>query len=409
LSFEAVPFDLTEVLKECAATIGAAIESKGLELQIFVDLSASRYWCGDAERLQQVLLNLIGNSVKFTAQGKIELHVRSESGKEGEKGLRVEVTDTGCGIPLDKAAMIFEAFHQVDGSINRRFEGTGLGLAIARTLVERMGGRIWLEESATPGAKFVFTVFLPPATEADLQAKRAGGERRQMTGKVQPGTRILLAEDNDENVVLIRAYLDDLAVSLDVAENGVDAVAKRQTNDYDLVLMDVQMPIMDGYTATGQIRSWEKANGKKRVPIVAVTAHALSGAAGESVDAGCDAHLTKPLERHELIEAIVKFSHQPAPRAEALSDLVLARRPAFLGNRRQDLEKIRAALSSRDFAAIQRIGHNCKGIGKGYGFPRVSEIGAWMEKAAQAQDGQQIAAAVGDFESYLKVAADAAA
>jgi len=252
-------------------------------------------------------------------------------------------------------------------------------------------------------------VFLPPAAEADFQAKKAAGERGQMTAKVQPGTRILLAEDNDENVVLIQAYLENLAVALDVAENGRDAVAKRQSNEYDLVLMDVQMPIMDGYTAASQIRCWEKANGKQRVPIVAVTAHALSGDAGESIAAGCDAHLTKPLERHELIEAIVKFTKQPAPRAEALSDLVLARRPAFLSNRSQDLEKIRAALNTGDFAVIQKIAHNCKGIGKGYGFPRISEIGAWLEKAAKAQDGQEIAVAVGDFESYLKVASDAAA
>jgi signal transduction histidine kinase/HPt (histidine-containing phosphotransfer) domain-containing protein len=409
LSFEAVPFDLNEVLKECAATISAAIERKGLELEIFVDLSAGRYWLGDAERLQQVLLNLIGNSIKFTAEGRIEVRVRSESGAGEEKGLRFEVADSGCGIPQDKAAMIFEAFQQVDGSINRPFEGTGLGLAIAKTLVERMSGAIWVDQSYKPGAKFVFTVFLPAAEESALRKKISGSASAQVTGGVEAGTRILLVEDNPENVILLRAYLENLSLSIDLASNGVEAVTRRQQGEYDLVLMDVQMPVMDGYTATREIRSWEAVTGARRVPIVALTAHALSGAAGESAEAGCDAHLTKPLERTDLIEAIAKFAVRPVMRAESISDLIQSRRPAFLANRWLDLEKMRSGLAAQDFAAIQKIAHNCKGIGKGYGFPQIGEIGASIEKAAKALDPSQILQCIGQFERCLHNAAREAA
>lgn len=413
LSFDAVPFDLNEVLKECAATMGAAIERKGLRLEIFIDLSAGRYWLGDAERLQQVLLNLIGNSIKFTANGRIEVRVRAESGSEGEKGLRFEVTDTGCGIPRDKAGLIFEAFQQVDGSMNRPFEGTGLGLAIAKTLVERMAGAIWVDHAHERGAKFVFTVFLPAATESAFRNKTAAAANARVSGGVAPGTRILLVEDNPENVALMRAYLENCEVSVDLAENGLEGVAKRQQGNYDLVLMDVQMPVMDGYTATREIRAWEQASGASRVPIVAVTAHALNGAASYSFEAGCDAHLTKPLERIDLIDAIAKFashaSKQPSPRTESISELIQDRRPTFLTNRRADLEKLSAALASQDFAAIQKIGHNCKGIGKGYGFPEISEIGATLEKAAIAMDARRVFQCIGDFERCLQVASQEAA
>ena len=177
LSFADVPFDLTEVLKECAVTISSTVERGGLQLETFIDLHIWRYWIGDAERLQQVLLNLITNAVKFTAQGKIALMVRPETGTHGEKGLRFEIDDTGCGVPPDKETIIFEAFQQAEGSLNRSYEGSGVGLAIARTLVEKMASKIWLEQKIEPGARFVFTTFLSPATEQAVYAKLAASQR----------------------------------------------------------------------------------------------------------------------------------------------------------------------------------------------------------------------------------------
>ena len=401
LTFEAVPFDLNEVLKECGETIAAAIERKGLRLDIHVDAGTGLYWVGDAERLQQVLLNLIGNSIKFTSQGKIEVRVTAETSASKKEGLRFEVSDTGCGIPRDKFGMVFEAFHQVDGSINRSFEGTGLGLAIAKTLVERMGGSIWVDERYKDGARFNFTIFLPQATEEARGTKTAKVMKAKSAAGVESGTRILVVEDNQENIVLLQAYLESLSVSLDFAYNGVEGVSKRQQNQYDLVLMDLQMPVMDGYTATRQIRAWEKAAGVAPVPIIAVTAHALSGDAAASLEAGCVAHLTKPLERADLIDAVAKYALRPAQRKDNVTNMIEARRPLFVANRWLDLEKMRAALIAQDFAAIQKIAHNCKGTGKGYGFPQITELGALLESAAKARNEEEIARGMGDFERCL--------
>ncbi len=423
LSLAEVPFDLTEVLKECGATISSTVERAGLQLEMFIDLHIWRYWVGDAERLQQVLLNLLANAIKFTAQGKIALTVRPETGAHGEKGLRFEVDDTGCGVPADKEGVIFEAFQQAEGFINRSYEGSGVGLAIARTLVERMGGRIWLAQKPEPGARFVFTTFLPPATEQTMYANLAAVTAVKVARTLVAGTRILVVEDNAENVILLKAYLDNLSLSLDFGVNGLEAVEKRREGDYDLILMDMQMPVMDGYSATREIRAWEQANGRRRVPVVALTAHALSGAHADSINAGCDGHLTKPVERHDLLDAIAEFA-QPAKRAqrhptempvsspapprlgqvEGISDAIKARRPAFLTNRWRDLKKMQSALAARDFAAIRVIAHNCKGTGAGYGFPEISSLGGQLSSAAKASDADQLREFLRNFERCLQTA-----
>ncbi len=184
LAFEATPFDLKEMVENCAATISSAIEQKGLRFEMALDADVWRYWVGDPERLQQVLLNLIGNAVKFTAHGRIAVRVRSESNEHGKRGLKFEVVDTGCGIPPGKTRMIFEAFQQADGAMDRRYEGTGLGLAIARTLVEMMAGKIWVEERSEPGAKFVFTAYFPPSTEQAVREKVIAAMSKPVLGAV---------------------------------------------------------------------------------------------------------------------------------------------------------------------------------------------------------------------------------
>ncbi len=406
LALESVPFDLDEVLKECAATVASAIERKGLHFEVSLYPDSWRYWMGDPERLQQVLLNLIGNSIKFTAKGRVDLRVRPAEGPQGEPGLRFEVSDTGCGIPPGKAELIFDAFQQAEGSISRPYEGTGLGLAIAKSLIELMVGRIWVEPKPDPGSLFVFTAFFPAADEQAIRDKNAGTATN--VEQVKAGTRLLVVEDNPENLVLIEAYLENLSIKLDSAANGVEAVEKRQRGTYDLILMDIQMPVMDGYTATREIRAWEKVRGIPPVPIVALSAHASSEAFAESKAAGCNAHLTKPLERVDLIGAVGKFAERPAdpPQVppEPVSPLIEARRPAFLANRRLDLEKMRDALGAGNFELIRSIGHNCKGTGTGYGFPEISKIGFSIETAAKAADAASLNEALRHFELSLHAA-----
>jgi PAS domain S-box-containing protein len=408
LILEAVPFDLNEILEECAAAVSAAIEEKGLEFEIFTDLNTGRYWIGDPERLHQVFLNLIGNAIKFSAQGKIELRVHPETGAQGEKGLRFELSDSGCGVPREKIEMIFEDFQQVERTVKRRFEGTGLGLPIAKTLVEKMGGRIWVGEQASPGAKFVFTVFPQPA-DKEAQRERTTGTAASKIPQAAAGTRVLLVEDNPESVILLRAYLADLPLSLEHAGNGVEALAKRQRRDYDVVLMDVQMPVMDGYTATQKIRSWENAHGKRRVPVVALTAHALVEAAAESIAAGCDGYLTKPVDRQDLIAAIAKFAPPQTIQSEGVSAVIQAPGPTFLPNCWLELRRMQNALAALDFAVLQKIGHDCAANGRRNGFPELANSGAAIESLALALDADGLEKALERFGNSLLAVSNAGA
>jgi len=405
LTLELIPFDLTEVLQECMVTIGSALEAKGLEFGLMVDPGVWRYWIGDAERLHQILLNLIGNAVKFTDRGRIDVAVYTEPGELGESGLRFKVSDTGGGVPPDKVDMIFEAFQQGEGSMNRPYQGTGLGLAISKSLVEKMSGRIWVEPRPQGGSTFSFTVFFLRTSAESVQKQRAP-RTANSPAELEKGASILLAEDNPENVVLVQAYLGNLPLTLDLAANGQQAVDMRKSNSYDLILMDIQMPVMDGLTATREIRSWEKLHNVPRVPILALTANALTGARSESLEAGCDGHLTKPVERGDLVDAIVQYAKRNV-RAEnnpTASESLASRRPAFLENRRNDLQKINDALAVSDFTAIQKIGHNSKGTGKGYGFPEISELGAAIEQAAKDHSAEGIERCIAQLSAYIESA-----
>jgi CheY-like chemotaxis protein len=258
-----------------------------------------------------------------------------------------------------------------------------------------------------PGARIVFTAFFPRINQERLTSRGADKGGTPPQHRLRAGTRLLVAEDNPENVVLLQAYLQGLPLSLDFASNGVEAFEKRRQTDYDLVLMDIQMPVMDGYVATREIRAWERHQQRPRVPIVALTAHALSGAAQESKDAGCDGHVSKPVEKYDLVEAIARFAAapRPAPPAQpAAPSGIEALRPRFLANRKTEIGKLREALALRDFSAIRTIGHNCKGIGTGYGFPEISKLGAAIETAARACDPEATAESLAEFERCVLAA-----
>lgn len=407
LMLEESPFDLNQVLAECVATMAFAIEKKELGFRLEVAADVWPFLLGDAERLQQVLFNLIGNAVKFTAEGEICLEVKRIAARPGQgsgirQWLEFTVSDTGCGIPPDKKAVIFEAFQQAEGSMNRAYEGTGLGLAIAKTLVELMGGEIWVKETSEQGTSFAFTASFPETVAESLHGRTREVRLTSATQRLRAGTRILVAEDNPENVVLLQAYLQGLPLEIEFAENGLAAVQKRFHRDYDLVLMDIQMPGMDGYAATREIRAWEVRNGVGPVPIVALTAHALTGASQESKEAGCDDHLSKPVERHQLVEVIAKYTVKRRLPRPAVSSEIASLGPHFLENRRRDVASLWDALRAGDREAIRRIGHDCKGIGRGYGFPEITESGALLEQAARGEDPMLLEKSVAEFERVVK-------
>lgn len=231
---------------------------------------------------------------------------------------------------------------------------------------------------------------------------RVGQERQRRRSDVSLPLRVLLAEDGIDNQVLIQAFLRNTGASVRVVENGREALEAATREPFDAVLMDVSMPELDGLEATRRIRAWERHIGRPPVPIIALTAHAFTEDAERSAKAGCDAHLTKPVSRTALVDALRLYAPAKATLEEAspdpeIADLV----PTYLANRRADLERLRAALAQQDFGTVRTLGHRMKGSGAGYGFPRISELGAWIEVAGKERSGRDAEQAVSSLSSYL--------
>jgi CheY-like chemotaxis protein len=443
LELEKTPFDLEELIEITSEIMAFRAHEKGLELIASLAEEAPRGLIGDVTRLRQVIINLVGNSVKFTEKGDISIFVRPERVDKNEVELVFSVKDTGIGIPPDKQKKIFENFSQADSSTTRKYGGTGLGLSISRRIVELMGGRVWVESEEGKGSTFYFSVIfkinrkykkraqrdsvdvkgarvliaddnetnrmilqktliswgaktdevnngmsclaeLRKATKSskpyelllldnempemdglgvakeikkderlhlpvilltslsgqekfntaevgiskclskpvktselrravDFSFRKMRAEEIKPAGKAGPRVterplNILLVEDNRDNRFLILAFLKKTPHTIDIAENGQIALDQFIPGKYDIVLMDIEMPVMDGLTATKKIRKIEKENGHKPVPVVALSAHALKEHEEKSMAAGCNEHVTKPIKKEILLKTIAKFS-----------------------------------------------------------------------------------------------------
>jgi signal transduction histidine kinase/ActR/RegA family two-component response regulator len=295
------PFDLRALAHEVHALFRASAREKGVELRMTLSAGCGGWFRGDALRIRQVLSNLLSNAVKFTRQGEIALSIRVDASDDGPIA-RFEVRDTGIGFDPAQAERLFERFEQADSSTTRSFGGTGLGLAISRSLVELMGGTISATGQAGRGATFSFALPLegvgPPAGAEEplgADALQAAGAQR---------ARVLLAEDHPINRRVIELMLDPDLVELEAVENGEQAVARCAARAFDLVLMDMQMPVMDGLTAIRAIRAAEAAAGRPRARIFTLTANALPEHRRASDEAGADGFLTKPVDARALLEAV---------------------------------------------------------------------------------------------------------
>jgi signal transduction histidine kinase/CheY-like chemotaxis protein len=448
VQLETIDFDLTDIIEKICDVMAVRAHEKGLELVYSAMPDVPTDLLGDPTRLRQILVNLIGNSIKFTEKGQVFIQVESHGQKNGNIELLFSVTDTGIGIAPEQIDTIFDAFTQADSSITRKYGGTGLGLAISKQLVELMGGHITVESKLGQGSTFSFTAqfgiqtepkgyiekialdmkgvkvlvvddnetnrmilrntlsklgaiitesdsgehgfaefkramettdpyqlalidhrmpgmdgfelakhiketmgnikntavmmltsddrsgdralckefditfyLVKPVKKAELLVAIAtimGRKIEPVVGKIPEARSIdltkirslnlLLVEDSADNRLIIRAYFKRASDHIDIAENGAIAVEKFKAGKYDLVLMDVQMPIMDGYTATREIRKWEQEQGRKQTPIIALTAHAMKEDVQKSLDAGCTDHLTKPIKRATLMEAVQKYT-----------------------------------------------------------------------------------------------------
>jgi len=307
LELEQMPFEPRAMLLGCNALLAQGAKTKGLELTTEIDPAVPGWLWGDPMRLRQITLNLLSNAVKFTHAGKVTMAAGWTQPASGVPELRVTVTDTGIGIPTDRLGRLFLEFSQVDDSTSRRFGGSGLGLAICRRLVELMGGRIGVESTADQGSMFWFEVPAPVVPEpASAAAELASGAAAGGAG----AQRILLAEDSAPIQLLVTSVLEAAGHQVDVVGNGAEAVRAAAAATYDLVLMDVQMPVMDGLAATKEIRTSEA--GGLHVPIVALTANATSGELERCQLAGMDVFLTKPIDFDLLLTTIQRLKTSAA-------------------------------------------------------------------------------------------------
>jgi signal transduction histidine kinase/CheY-like chemotaxis protein/HPt (histidine-containing phosphotransfer) domain-containing protein len=418
LKLETIDFSLRDCVRKTLETLGVRARAKGLELAVRIDPQIPEMLMGDADRLRQIITNLVDNAIKFTARGEIAVEIDGESCGQTEVTLHFSVRDTGTGIPKDKQELIFGAFVQADGSTTRQYGGTGLGLGICMKLVEQMHGKIWVESTPEEGSVFHFTAFFPISKAAALEAvgnaiepePGPGATIDAMPEAVAAGTsasrrlRILIAEDNPVNQAVAVGMLLKEGHTLTLAENGREAVRFHQRERPDLILMDVQMPELDGFGATREIRAAEGGSGH-HTPIIAMTAHAMSGDSERCLLAGMDAYLSKPLTKEllfETIESIVNDGHAAIPTAtitcppfsratlldnldgdtellDRVTTLFRKHTPAYL-------DQMREAIAQHDGLALEKSAHTLLSSLGVFGANRARDIARTLQVTGQLEN-----------------------
>jgi CheY-like chemotaxis protein/HPt (histidine-containing phosphotransfer) domain-containing protein len=415
LLIEHIPFDLSQTVAETMKAV--ALRAKGRDLQLTCEVAPDVPLAvmGDPGRLRQILVNLLGNAIKFTAQGSVAVRVTRESEGVGDAVLHFCVADSGIGIAADKLQSIFEAFSQEDSSTTRRFGGTGLGLSICARLVEAMGGQIWVESEIGHGSAFHFTMRVGLAA-AKLQTDRAGTTDRQAgvpgDARSQPQRHfnVLLVEDNAINLRLAVTLLERWGHRVTVAENGQLAVDQVARQVFDVVLMDMMMPVMDGLEATQCIRALPMPGAK--VPIIAMTANAMDADRERCIQAGMNDYISKPIKAQELqdlLQSVVGAGLTQAAAAplpphaptdamqEAAFDYAAGLAAmdqeileiigqAFLDQWPQDLAKLRHHLAAHEALPVLHIAHALKGTLAMFGADPASQLAARIETLAGRGD-----------------------
>ena len=410
LELESASFSLRRMLDQITRVLAVRASEKGLCFYCRMPDETPDAVVGDRMRLQQVLLNLAGNAIKFTERGDVEIGLYALS-QDGEACLEFAVRDTGIGIPPSGLERLFQPFAQADASMSRRFGGTGLGLAISKSLVEMMGGRIWVESELGKGSTFSFTIRLPLAKELPANFE---------TPVIIPMAicvplRILLVEDNPANQKLATYILQDRGHLVEIAGDGQEAVYLTEQNRYDVILMDVQMPGMNGLEATAAIRRRE--DGERRAPIIAMTAHAMRGDRDRCLAAGMDGYLSKPVNAQEMIGLVESLADGVVPMArlaaatpspaealpggtavvfnpdEALSrcfnseEIVREMIQCFFDEVDKLFPEMRAALKKGDLEEVGRLGHRMKGTVVYLGAQPAKEAALRVERFCKSSGG----------------------
>lgn len=403
MTLEAIPFDLRFVIEDTIRFLQPRAREKGITLAHSIGEGTPAQVIGDPMRLRQVCFNLVSNAIKFTEQGSVVVELNCEAGEAArEAAVQLRVRDTGIGIPPEKQSEIFEKFTQADMSTTRRYGGTGLGLAIVRRLVEMFGGRIALESE--PGRGSVFTVEMNlPLPEQPVQLPEP--ERAEQDSRPAGPRRILLVEDNVVNQKVVTAVLSKRGWRVDLAANGVEALDRLGRETFDLVLMDVQMPVMDGLEATRQIR---RQTQWKRLPIVAMTAHAMTGDRERCLEAGMNGYVSKPVQPALLMQTIERYlaggpgQRHPEPEAREAAPPIDQARAARLmdGDRNlmdgmvmlflqlapERMEKLASAANRTDAAQLRKEALKIKSAAERIAATGVAEAALALTRAADGGD-----------------------
>jgi signal transduction histidine kinase/HPt (histidine-containing phosphotransfer) domain-containing protein len=423
LDLEKIPFSLGAVLDDTLKVFQWRARDKGLELNVRRDTDVPDRLVGDPGRLRQVLVNLVGNGIKFTDRGEVSATVLSaEDTADGAVRLHFSVRDTGIGIPEDKQDVIFRAFEQADGSTTRKYGGTGLGLAITQRLVQMMGGRLWVESRSGQGSAFHFTTVFGLADAATVRLPEGATVLEPCPptpSSSLPPLDVLLVEDGMVNRKLATLLLEKKGHRVTLACNGKEALAALEQHLFDVVLMDLQMPEMGGLEATAIIREREKGTGQ-RTPIIALTAHALRGDEDRCLAAGMDGYVSKPIQPACLWEVLASVlsatppaAEEPPPEKVVDEDTLLERCGGdpdlareiiqmYLEEQPKLLSAIHAALADRDGVLLHRMAHTLKGAAGNFGAARVVAAALRLEQRGVAAHFEDAARDCRELEDALE-------
>lgn len=425
VTLDSQAFHLPSLIQETLAIFQLRANDKGILLQTRGMEQMPEWLKGDRRRLSQILFILLDNALKFTVTGSVTVHFSGFSW-QGQVGiLDCQVEDTGIGVPPEKQELIFDAFSQADSSTTRKYGGTGLGLSIARQLVQLFDGKLGVQTNTQGGATFSFQLCLEKPVPEDIQAQAqekpvyAVDAFNHKWGK--RCLKLLVAEDSLENRLLIQAYLKGTPFQLTFAENGQQALDRCAEALPDCILMDIQMPVMDGLTAITRLRERQV-----KTPIVVLSADALIQTRKKALDAGGNLFLTKPIQRSQLLhvldQCLMNTSEaypilaepmtqslggehaqpdQSMPAFERIEEL-FSLLPVFFSVRHEEARLFETALQHKDAEQIRRLGHRLRGASTVYGFPYFSEIGAGLEEAAKIEDWPEIARWLQRFNAYLE-------
>ena len=416
LELDPIAFDLRSSLEETRKTMELRARQKGLDLACNVSQNVPEVLIGDPDRLRQIVVNLVGNAIKFTESGRVTVNVTMASEDTSSTELHFQVRDTGIGIPRDKQHSIFQAFTQADGSATRKYGGTGLGLSICSKLVALMGGRIWVESESGKGSAFQFVAQFGKDIEVPGASFHQATQEPETPALVESRGPlwVLLAEDNLVNQKLAVRLLEKEGHSVVVAGNGREALAALDEGDFDAVLMDVQMPEMSGFEATAVIREREKKTGKHQL-IIALTAHAMKGDRERCLEAGMDNYIAKPIQSNELFAALYgppggrKVSaSQKTPKVvfdpgvalirtghdlELLTELI----EIFLADCPWRMAELQEAIALSDAQGLERAAHKLKGAAAVFDARSVVEAAEQLESLGR----QNNVSAAGETLSHL--------